>query len=144
MKGKEIFYIQLVLMVLLFFMSNLPYIFSNLLLLIPFLAGIVLAGVTLFSLGIDSYSPFPEPRGTKNFSQKGFYKYARHPAYMAIMIVGMILVVSNPRFDVFLVFLVLVYILNLKADYEEELLLKRDPEYGKYKSVTRKFVPYIY
>jgi len=67
-----------------------------------------------------------------------------HPMYTGIMLIGLALLLSRPSFQIFLIYAVLMYVLDQKASLEEELLSKIYPQYKPYKQKTKKFIPKIY
>src|SRR3989344_4829446 len=142
MKARELFYIQIVTFVLLFFLGSLEAVVTNIFLLVPSLVGVAITLYSIYTLGPKSFSPFPFPTKNSEFIEKGLYKSVRHPMYFGLEIIGLALVLSNLRLESVLVFLFLIYILNLKADLEEELLSQKFPQYAEYKIRTRKFIPY--
>lgn len=64
--------------------------------------------------------------------------------YTGIMLIGLALLLSRPSFQIFLIYAVLMYVLDQKASLEEELLSKIYPQYKPYKQKTKKFIPKIY
>ena len=144
MKGRELLYIQIISFGLLFFLGNVETVVKNIFLLVPFLVGTIIIFYSIYVLGPRSFSPFPIPSHGSELVERGPYSYVRHPMYFGMEIVGLTLVLSNLRLESVFVFLFLIYILNMKADIEEEELLKKFPQYEQYKNKTRKFIPYIY
>ncbi|MBI2327320.1 isoprenylcysteine carboxylmethyltransferase family protein [Candidatus Curtissbacteria bacterium] len=141
--NRWIIYLQVIFLGLLFFLGDLGNIAKDLVLSLIFGlgAGILVAG--FFNIGIKSYSPYPEPREGRTFQQKGLYRYVRHPMYTGMVVMGLGLVLSQLRLESFLIWLFLIYVLNLKADMEEVMLIAKHPEYADYKNKTKKFIPYI-
>lgn len=144
MDGKYLLYIQVIIIALLFYFANIGAIIKNLFLAIPFTAATIIAFYCAYSLGINSYSPFPKPSKTNKLVTGGLYNYARHPIYTSIMIAALVLFLSNPSFQSFLILSVLIYVHDAKASLEEELLAKIHPQYENYKKTTKKFIPKIY
>lgn len=145
--GKEhsyLLYIQLILLILLAYFGDLNRVFSSPLLSIIFSLGIIVCVLSVMRLGIKSFSPFPHPSKTNVHANEGIYKYARHPLYAGIMLSGLALLFSNLRLETFAVLIALALILNIKADIEEEHLLKRHEGYKTYEENTKKFIPFIY
>lgn len=141
--NRWILYTQVVLIILLVWLSDLENIFTNIILLAFLVTGCGVLISAFFNIGIKFYSPFPEPKKDGFVSQKGLYKYVRHPMYAGILILGLTFVLSSLKFESFLIFLFLIYVLNMKADLEEELLYAKHPQYADYKNKTKKFIPYI-
>lgn len=144
MKGKTLLFIELLLIILLFYFGNFAAIFDSVLSTIFFIVGIIAALWSLLTMQIRYFSPFPEPPKKHKLAQSGLYQYIRHPMYMGIMLIGLAFVFSRPSFQIFLIYLILIYDLDMKAGLEEELLSKIYPEYKGYMGKTKKFVPYLY
>ncbi len=142
--GKHLLYIQIALLALLFYFGNLERILSNIPLAILFMAGTTLALWAFYNMGSKNYSPFPQPRSAGKFTQKGAYKYMRHPMYTGVLLIAAALLLSNFYFPSFIVFAALAYVLDEKATLEENLLVKMHPEYKNYLPKTRKFIPFVY
>ena len=144
MKGKFLLYSQLGLIVLLFYFGNFSKIFSTGLLSILFALGAILGLYAFYNLGLDTYTPFAEPRREGKHVQTGAYQFIRHPMYTAVMVIGLTLLFSNPNFTSAIIFLLLIYVLDQKATIEEEFLTKLHPTYKAYAQNTKKFIPYLY
>lgn len=137
-------YIQLILILLLAYFGNISKVFSNPILAIIFSLGVVICALSSLRLGIKSFSPFPHPSETNIHARGGIYKYARHPLYSGLVLMGLALLLSNLRLETFAVLITLVLVLNIKADVEEEHLLRRHEGYKAYLKNTKKFIPFIY
>ena len=144
MKDKPLFYAQIVLIILLFYFGSFPSIFRNPPLTVIFTIGALLSVWSAYNLGLDTYTPFPQPRSTSKHVQEGLYKYIRHPMYLAVMLIGLAFLLSNPSFPATIIYLLLIYILDQKATLEEEYLKKIHPTYKSYAQKTKKFVPCLY
>lgn len=64
--------------------------------------------------------------------------------YTSLIIFGLIFVLSNPEFLNTVIYLILLYILDAKASYEERFLTKLYQTYKAYSENTKKFIPFIY
>ncbi len=144
MKGKVLLYIELILILLLFYFGNFLAIFENLFLTSIFIGGTVATLWSLRTMQLQYFSPFPEPPKKHKLTQSGLYQYVRHPMYTGIMLVGLTLVFSNQSFQILLIYLILIYVLDQKTSLEEKLLSKMYPEYKTYKQKAKKFIPYLY
>ena len=142
--GKYLFYIQLTLIMSLFYFGDLDNLLSNTLATFLFTLGTLLALWAFYNMGSKNYSPFPEPRPTGKFTQSGVYKYIRHPMYAGLMLITSSLFLSNLNFTSFVLYAALLYVLDEKATLEETLLAKLHPAYPKYMEKTKKFIPFIY
>ena len=144
MKSKNLLISQLVLIALLFYFANFTLIFENLFLSILFALSVGLGLYSAYNMGLDTYTPFPEPQKGSRHVQEGVYKYMRHPMYTSLIVLGLMLVLTRPEFLNTIIYILLLYILDTKASFEEILLLKLHPTYKKYMETTKKFLPFIY
>jgi len=144
MKGKYLVVGEVILFILLIYLSNLSLIFTNGFLLILFALATVLGLYSVYIMGFDTLSPFPEPKKGARHIQEGAYRLIRHPMYTALIIYGLIFVLSNPEFLNTITYLVLICILDTKASYEETFLNKLYPTYKAYTKNTKKFIPFVY
>lgn len=144
MKGKFLLYAQLVLLILLFYLGNFGRIFTNPAVAVIFASGVLLGLWAFYNLGLDTYTPFAEPKKEGKHVQSGTYKYIRHPMYTAILIIGFSLLLSSAAFPSAIIYLLLLYVLETKATQEEGYLEKLHPTYKTYAQKTKKFIPYIY
>src|SRR3989344_7141481 len=127
MKGKFLLYAQIVLIILLFLFSVPNAIFKSPVISTVFAAGLLLGIWSLYNLGLDTYTPFPEPKKEGRHVQTGAYKYARHPMYTAVMIIGLALLFSNPTLYSAIIYLVLIIILAQNSAVEEKYLEEMHP-----------------
>lgn len=144
MKGSYLFYIQLILVLLLFYLGNFKIILNNIFLSIILLMSALTIGFTSLNLGPKSFSPFPTPSKTNELKTNGLFKYSRHPIYAGLIIMGLILLLSSFRLETFIVYTSLIVVLNIKADLEEEHLSQKHKDYKFYAQKTRKFFPFLY
>lgn len=144
MNGKELLYLQIFFILVLFYFGSTEVIISNPILLIIFIVAMILGLWAFYNMGSKTYSPFPHPRQGGKLTQEGAYKFIRHPMYTAVIMLGLTLFLSAPSFTSFLVFLMLVGVLHIKVDLEEELLSKMHKGYKDYAQKTKKFIPFIY
>ena len=68
----------------------------------------------------------------------------RHPIYTGLMLISVAFLLSKFLLIPTVIFSLFIWITNLKANIEEELLIQKYPRYKKYKKKTSKFIPYIY
>jgi len=110
------------------------------------MAGFIISLFALNTLG-NNWTGMTDYRIKKGqvLVQNGVYKIVRHPIYLAVIleIVGYEFV-ANSWFVIILT-LCSIVIMNKQANKEEELLTKKfGIEYQKYKSRTKKFIPFLY
>lgn len=144
MKDKYLFYGQLVLLILLFYFADLSSIFKNGFLSVLFIMAMGLGLYSLYNMGLDTFSLYPEPKKGSKHVQTGAYRFIRHPMYTSLIILGLLLVLSDPQFLNTIIYIILLYVLDAKATYEEGLLLKLHPTYKEYTQKTSKFLPFVY
>lgn len=144
MDNRYLFFIQVFLILLLFYFGDFNSIFTNGLLTIPFIFGLVLALWSYYNMGSKNFSPFPEPRKGSKIVEGGSYRYIRHPMYTGVLLIAVVLFISKASFLSFLVLALLVYVIDEKAKLEEDLLAKLHKEYLEYQQKTKKFIPKLY
>ncbi len=83
----------------------------------------------------------PEPLPTARLITTGPYRYMRHPMYITLLLATLALVSEAPNTVDWTLWGALLVVLNFKASLEERLLEARWPEYAKYRSHTRRFIP---
>ncbi len=106
--------------------------------------GVVLAIVGAIILGSKTYSSSTKPRETNVRSQKGLYRYIRHPIYLGVMIAMLAFLLNNPTIQMGLTYFLLMLFTNIRADLEEGMLEEKYPEYTEYKKSTKRYIPFIY
>ncbi len=144
MNGKYLLYIQIALIVLIFYFGNLSRVFENGILTIIFIIGAIIGLWAFYNMGSSNFSPFPQPKKGAKLAQSGIYKYIRHPMYSGIALVAISLFLSNPQFLSFTILALLCYVLDMKATAEEDFLTKLHQEYKEYVAKTKKFIPRLY
>lgn len=144
MKGKYFLWGQVILLILLFYFADLSQVFKNGFLEILFALALGLGLYSIYNMGLDTFSPYPEPKKGSKHVQAGAYKFIRHPMYTSLIILGLILVLSDPQFLNTIIYIILLYVLDAKAAYEESLLIKLYPTYKDYIQKTSKFLPFVY
>lgn len=137
-------YLQLLLIILLIYFGNIGGLLKNPVLLIIFAGGIFLFLGSIIHLGKDSYTPHPIPRRSNKLKTDVLYKYTRHPLYSGLIVAGLALALSHQTVETLIVYAAFVFVTNLKADLEEELMSARYEEYKDYKERTKKFIPFVY
>lgn len=84
-------------------------------------------------------SPIPEPSGI--LISVGIYKYVRHPMYLAVLLIGFGISGYADSLAGWLIQLLLLVILNIKASFEDALLLELHPDALHYQFHTSKLIP---
>jgi protein-S-isoprenylcysteine O-methyltransferase Ste14 len=92
--------------------------------------GIVLVFWAVIAMRTSKISVFPNLKEGAVFIGKGPYRIIRHPMYLAVVLVAISLVMEN--FSLFRVamFVILVFNLLIKIEFEESMLEKEFKEYG--------------
>ena len=144
MSGKELFYVQIFLIIVLFYFGSTVAIAANPILFIVFIIAMLLGLFAFYNMGSKNYSPFPHPRAGAKLVQLGIYKYIRHPMYTSVMLIGLVLFLTSPTFLGFVTLTLLIGVLYIKANMEEELLTKMHSQYKDYAAKTKKFIPFVF
>jgi protein-S-isoprenylcysteine O-methyltransferase Ste14 len=108
--------------------------------------GLLVAGLGVLALSLtdlgNSLSPWPLPASDGQLETGGIYAELRHPMYAGSLAACAGLSIITGSATRLLLTAVLLYVLELKADYEEKALVEKFPEYLTYKeTVPSKFVP---
>ena len=101
----------------------------------------VLAVLMSFAGLRRSLTASPIPKADGQLVTTGLYRYVRHPIYSAILLAAIGVLLDAGYWPQLPIALMLYLLLNQKASFEEELLLKRYPEYAKYRRSTPRFFP---
>lgn len=102
--------------------------------------GLIILILSVYALR-KSISPFPSPKVNAKLIKNGVYKFIRHPIYSAILSATFgWACFSNSLFRI-LIFACLFLLFEIKSSFEEQLLIKKFPEYINYKKQTGKYVP---
>ncbi len=107
-------------------------------------AGVFLAIVAIFTIGIGNINITPTPKTDGYLVTSGPYSVVRHPMYLAQLVSLLPLVFDYFSWIRLGVFLLLVVVLILKIVYEEKRLRQQFPEYAEYASRTKKLLPFVY
>lgn len=142
--GVIFLFLHLGLFFLLFLFSNLLIVFTHPLTLFLLVAGFVVGGLGLINIGRISYSPLPQPTNSNLLSERGIYRYIRHPMYTGLMLIALSFLLSRFTLFTFVLFLLFILANEFKANMEEKLMTHKHPEYAKYKRRVSKFIPYIF
>lgn len=117
---------------------------------LPALAwGLFGIGILIFlwaaaSLGASNFTVMPDPRAGGAFTQRGIYRFVRHPMYTAVLVCGLAMTLGSPTMLRIIALAACAMILVLKIGYEERQLSARYPEYpAKMKGVAR-LLPFIW
>lgn len=114
---------------------------------LPGLAALAL-GVALYRVGGralgESLTPFTEPRAGAPLVTQGPYRYLRHPMYLGQILVAIgAPLLMGARFTL-IPALADVLLLGYRMLREEKALARAFPEYPRYATRAKRFLPYIY
>ena len=91
---------------------------------------------------LGNWSVFPKPLQSAKLVTSGPYGLVRHPMYSTMLLFGFTCVIHNQTLSSVASFVGLVFILRLKAGYEESFLLEKFDSYSGYMSrVKKRFIP---
>jgi protein-S-isoprenylcysteine O-methyltransferase Ste14 len=102
--------------------------------------GLIILALSIFKLG-PSLTASPIPKQKSELKTDGLYKLVRHPIYTGLMVTAVGLALEAGSLLKLAIAVVLIFLLNYKAKWEEAFLLNRYPEYRTYMSTTGRFVP---
>lgn len=78
------------------------------------------------------------------FVRRGPYHYIRHPMYSGLLMASLPAVLAGPSPLRIVTWVVLLVDIIVKIHHEERLLLAAFPEYGAYRSQTKRLIPLVY
>ena len=90
------------------------------------------------------FNALPELRDDSSLKTSGPYRFVRHPMYTSLIFITLIWVVNDFSIFRLAIWIILLITIHLKSEYEEQLLIKKFPDYRQYKVRTKKFIPFIY
>ena len=113
-----------------------------------------LAGVAVIALGAiilvtsfvrlgRSLTANPVPKDDGVLVTSGLYAKVRHPIYFGLLVLALGVVLDAGWWPQIIIALMLYFLLNIKAQFEEDLLRKKYPEYKAYALKTPRFFPRI-
>ncbi len=109
---------------------------------------LILIGALLFTVIIISFgqmmTPNPVPRERSILKTTGIYGIVRHPMYFTVLVFLLGVILYFQAFYSLLWLLVAFFFLVYKTTKEEIYLLKKFPEYQKYRESTKRIIPYLY
>ena len=123
--------------------------------LIPRSTPLGLAGVILVITGLGiaivarrtlagNWSNVVEVKVDHELITTGIYRYARHPIYTGVLLMGLGTALYKGTMGIFILFLALLGFFWFKARQEEKLLTKHFPkEYPAYKKQVKALIPYV-
>jgi len=120
-------------------MSALPNFFAILI----FLLGVTIGIWALSHNQLGNFNIQPNIKEGCILITSGIYKWVRHPMYSSVILMMLGIFIATPSLVMFVLFVLLVIVLLLKAKREESLWLRHDSLYLTYREKTKYFIPYI-
>jgi len=74
----------------------------------------------------------------------GPYKYVRHPVYLSILLLTLVIVVEHYSMIRAIAWILLLLILFIKLIHEERIITRRNSDYLIYKRNTKRLIPFVY
>ena len=100
------------------------------------ISGLILIIISLNSLG-QNISALPQPREKSNLITRGIYSWIRHPMYLGLISISLGNLFFNGSLSKLTLTILLIIVILIKVRYEEEYLIKRFPNYIKYKKKVK-------
>lgn len=108
------------------------------------ITGVALGSSAFYAMRTSKFHAMPDVDKKAILITSGPYKYIRNPMYSSLLIIGLGLVLLEPRPLMFIVYSILVIDLIAKSNYEEKLLIRHFSAYRLYIKSTYRLVPFIY
>lgn len=135
--------VQAILLVLLIFFTNGQLSVSKIIkilgLTIEFL-GVIILLISFYDLR-KSLTALPLPKQNGVMQIGGLYKYVRHPMYVGVLILSIGITIGGNSIAKYFILVGLFVLFNVKARYEETLLIAKYPGYKTYMLKTPRFIP---
>ncbi len=93
---------------------------------------------------LGNFNIRPELKDGCQLITTGPYKFVRHPMYTSVMLITFGMAVSTPIYLEWSSFLLLIFVLALKAIREERLWCEGSEMYRVYRKRTKRFIPFVY
>ncbi|MBK7383676.1 MAG: isoprenylcysteine carboxylmethyltransferase family protein [Flavobacteriales bacterium] len=109
-----------------------------------FALGLVVLAWAAVSLGGNNLTYMPDPRQGNTLSQRGIYRFIRHPMYAAVLLCGVAVSFGAPSTWRWVALGVCAVVLVIKVHHEEMLLTAKHPDYPQRMKGVARLVPFIW
>lgn len=106
--------------------------------------GVIIAIWAVTTMHLDKISIIPDPSYDMLLVQCGPYHFIRHPMYLAVLLIMIPFVITEPTPFRFTLLILLFTTLLIKLHYEEYLLKKKFSQYVSYQKQTHKLIPCLF
>lgn len=96
------------------------------------------------SLGTANFTVMPDPCPGGAFTQRGIYRFIRHPMYTAVLVCGFAITWGSPTLVRITALAVCGIVLVMKIGYEEKQLSTRYPEYADRMKGVARLLPLVW
>lgn len=108
------------------------------------LIGVTVAVAGILAGGINAFNMHPEVKSEKLITT-GIYKWIRNPMYLGLIIFFLADLLTRSTFTRWAAYIVLVITLFFKISSEERFLsMKFGDDFSRYKSSTKRLIPFVY
>lgn len=106
--------------------------------------GVILGIWSVLVMKIGNFNIIPVPVSNAELRIKGPYKYIRHPMYSSLLLFALAELINFFTFFRLIVFIFLIWSLLIKLNFEEKMLVLQFSDYEKYRSNSKRLIPFIY
>jgi len=108
------------------------------------LLGLGLGIWAVYSMRLGNFNIVPDPLARSKLVTTGPYRLIRHPMYLALLLTTLPLVINEVDLFRIVIWLVLLFNLLLKLNYEENLLVTELVGYEQYIRKSARLIPFLY
>ncbi len=109
-----------------------------------FTSGLLVFALAVVSLGASNFTILPDPRSANTLSQRGIYRFVRHPMYTAVLLCGAAVAFGAPSVWRSVALVLCAVVLVIKVRYEEALLTMRHPDYPERMRGVARLFPWVW